>query len=361
MARSLNFLALVRLPFARVAAATILLVAGAGPAWAANASDLAVNMTATPSDSVSVSRQNLTAYIAYRVTLQNTGGNTINQVMLTGTAASDGTTAASFKSVVVNAGIAPTCGPTGALAISCSVGQMKANDSSDFFLLFQTPTDGSALTFTLSTTFSEGNSPNTPPASITEPTIVAIVTLVTQTSPDINAHVKTVLPPAGGTFFTGPNGVVSSTNPFASIVGLPSVANLVTNNSIDLAQVPSFTCSGSYVCYGLSSTINVDDAKTGNKVFYDQVAPGQVITIVLRQDISSLSTKKPIPKVGDVEIFYNPNPLFPGDVGTLVPACATGLPAEDQPCVSGRFDYTKGNKGYYEYWIQAVDNGQLSW
>lgn len=363
MGRNLNLSGLVRLPFVRVAAAAILLSAGAVPAWAANASDLAVGMTATPNDSVSVSRQNLTAYIAYRVKLQNTGGNTINQVAMTGTAAvSGGTTAASFNSVVVNAGIAPTCGATGAAAISCTVGQMKAGVSSDFFLLFQTPTDGSTLTFTLNTTFSEGNSPNTPPANITEPTIAIPVSLVTETNPEINTHVKTVLPPAGGTFFTGPNGVVSSTNPFASIVGLPSVTNLVTNNRIDLASVPSFACSGSYFCYGLSSSINVKDAKTGNKVFYDVVAPGKLITIVLRQDVSSLSTKRPIPKVGNVQIFYNPNPpSFPGDVGSLVPACGPGLPAENQPCVSARIDNLKGNTGYYEYQIRAVDNGQFNW
>jgi hypothetical protein len=332
------------------------------PAWAANASDLSVSMTATPNDSVSVSRQNLTTYIVYRVTLQNTGGNTINQVSLTGTAASDGTTAASFNSVVLNAGIAPTCGPAGAAAISCSVGQMKAGTSSDFFLLYQTPSDGSTLTFTLNTTFSEGNSPNAPPANITEPKIVATVALVTETSADIDTHVKTVIPPAGGTFFTGPNGVVSSGNPFASAVTLPGVSNLVTNNRIDLASVPSFACTPTYFCYGLSSDINVDNAKDGSKVFYDQIAPGQIITIILRQDASSLSLKHPIPKVGDVQIFYNPNPpQFPGDVGTLVPACKAGLPAENQPCVSARIDNLKGNKGYYEYQLQAVDNGHLSW
>jgi hypothetical protein len=360
MGCSLDFPALVRVPFARVAAASLMLAAAA-PAWAASAADLTITLAATPDDSVSVSRSGLKAYIAYRVTLVNSSTNTINQVSLTGATSPDGTTPAAFAAVVNNSGVVATCGPTGAATISCAIGQMKSNDASDFFLLFQTPTDGSSMTFTLNTTFSEGNSPNTPPANVVGATLTDSVALTTTTNPQINAHVKTVLPPGGGTFFTGPNGVVSSTNPFASQVGLPSVTNLVTNNSIDLASVPSFVCSGSYYCYGLSSTINVDDAKTGNKVFYDQVAPGKYITIVLRQDISSLSTKKPVPKVGDVQIFYNPSPLYPGDVGTLVPPCLAGLPAEDQPCVSGRFDYVKGNKGYYEYWINAVDNGQLSW
>jgi hypothetical protein len=353
---------------AALLAAALLGLAAAGsgaPAWAANASDLAVHMTATPNDTVSVSRQNLTAYIAYRVTLANTGGNTINQVALTGTATTDGTTAAAFNSVVVNAGIAPACGPTGAAAISCSTGQMKAGTSSDFFLLFQTPTDGSNLTFTLNTTFSEGNSPNSPPANITEPTIVIVVGLVTETSPDINTHVKTVLPPAGGSFFTGPNGVVSSSNPFATLMTLPGVTNLVTTNRIDLSTVPSFACTpAGYFCYGLTSQMNVDNALDNSEVHYDSVAPGQTVTIILRQDVSSLSTKHPIPKIGDVQLFYNPvDPTTGGgyNVGSVIPACAPGLPARDQPCVSARIDNLKGNKGYYEYQIRAVNNGWANW
>lgn len=366
MGRNLNSSAFVRLAFFAVAAATTLLIVGALPAWAANASDLNVEMTATPNDTVSVSRQNLTAYIAYRVTLQNTGGNTINQVRLKGSTTTSDGSVASFSSVVVNAGIAPTCGPTGTQATSCSVGQMKAGTSSDFFLLFQTPTtttNPATLTFTLDTTFSEGNSPNSPPANITEPTITAVVALITTDDPGINSHVKTVLPPAGGTFFTGPNGVVSSTNPFATLMTLPGVTSLVTSNRIDLSSVPSFACNGTYFCFGLMSEMNVDKALDGSKVFYDVVAPGQFITIVLRQDISSLSTKKPVPKVGDVRIFYNPSPLLPGDVGNLVPACSsdTTLPKENAPCVANRINNVKGNKGYYEYWIQAVDNGRLSW
>jgi hypothetical protein len=330
------------------------------PAWAANASDLKVTLDGRPLDSVSLSRQNLPTYIAYRVTLANTGGNTINQVRLTGTTVADGSTAAAFNSVVVNAGITPTCGPAGAAVVTCTVGQMKAGNSSDFFLLFQTPTDGVHLNFELDTTFSEGNSPNSPPANITESPLTFNV-LLTQPDGNVNTHVNTVILPAGGTFFTGPNGVVSSTNPFSSIVTLPAVTNLVTNNTIDLASVPSFQCGNSisYFCFGLSSSINVDNAKDDSKVFYPA---GQIITIILRQDASSLSTKHPIPKVGDVQIFYNPNdPQFPGDVGALVPACTGNLPQPNQPCVSGRTDNLKGNKGYYEYQIRAVDNGHLSW
>lgn len=353
-------------------AAAVVLTVGAAclstPTWAASATDLTITLTATPADAVSVSRKSLSAYMAYRVTLTNSGTNTINQVRLTGATTADGTTPASYNSVVTNdpAFIAPVCAATpgvGPSSVSCTLGQMKSGAQSDFFLIFQTPTDGLSLHFILSTTFSEGGSPTSPPANVIGRTLSDDVTLTTETNSDVNAHVKTVLPPGGGNFFTGPEGAVSSANPFSTIVTLPGVANLVTINAIDLSLNGTFPCGQTigYSCFGLQSSINVDNAKDNSKVFYDQVAPGNIITIVLRQDVSTLGAK-PYPKVGDVQIFYNPNtPVIPADVGSLVPACATGLPAANQPCVSQRFDKTKGNKGFYEYWIQAVDNGNFSW
>jgi hypothetical protein len=348
----------------RLLAAAVLGTAGVWcsvPAWAANASDLNISMTAIPTDAVSVSRQNLNTYVAYHVTLGNTGGNTINQVTMTGAAATDGATQAAFNSVVSIGGIVPTCGPTGATTITCTVGQMKAGAGSEFFLLFQTPTDGQNMTFTLQTTFSEGNSPNSPPANIVGATQFDTVGLITQTNPQINAHVQTVLPPVDGSFFTGPNGAVSSDNPFSTTVSLKKVNGLVTTDSIDLASATSYLCDAnvpSYYCYGLTSTINVDNAKDDSKVYYGS---GQAIAIVLRQDISSLNNKKPVPKIGDVRLYYNSDPDNIPGIGSLVPACGAGLPAVNQPCVSGRTSFVKGQKGYYQYEIQALDNGKFSW
>src|SRR4051812_36665697 len=69
---------------ARVAlAATILaggLMAVSSSAMAAAASKLRATVEAVP-DTVSVSRDGLTTYAAYKVTVANTGGNTTNQVV----------------------------------------------------------------------------------------------------------------------------------------------------------------------------------------------------------------------------------------------------------------------------------------
>jgi hypothetical protein len=335
------------------------------PAWAANAADLTIVLASTPTDSVSVSRANLATYVAYRVTLANSGGNTINQVRLTGATTANGTTSASYFGVVGSGAgfIDPTCAPTtgvGPSSVTCSIGQMKSGDQSDFFLIFQVPSDGSNLHLALDTTFSEGSSPTAPPANVVGASLASDLVLTTTTTPDINSSVKTALPPNGGTFFTGSNGAVNGQNPFASVVTLPGVTNLVTNNRIDLTTVPSFACNGSYFCFGLQSSISVNNARDGSKVFYDPTV-GQSITIVLRQDISTLSLVRPKPKIGAVEIFYNPNPAFPGDVGTLVPACAPGLPSANHPCISARIDNTSGNHGYYEFSIRAADNGVFSW
>ena len=64
-----------------------------------------------------VSRLNLAAYVAYRVTLANTGGNTINQVTLTGTASPNGTTPASFSAYLAMSGrLSRLIAPLAALA-----------------------------------------------------------------------------------------------------------------------------------------------------------------------------------------------------------------------------------------------------
>jgi hypothetical protein len=335
------------------------------PAWAANASDLTVTLAATPDIQVSVSRQNLNAYIAYRVTLGNSGGNTINQVSLTGTTTPNGTTAASFYGIVSNGGIVPSCGPIGAVAVTCTVGQMKAGTGSDFFLLFQTPTDGSAMHFHMDSTFSEGNSPNTPPVTLNGRSLDDDVVLTTTDDPTIDTSVIMVLPPVGGPFFTGPNGAVSSSNPFSTSVTLKD-QSLVTRNSINETTAGGGTlqCDGAYFCYGLYSRISVTDAKDSTNTTKVVYPSGKPISIILRQDISSLSAKKPVPKIGDVHIYYNPNPppdTDPPVIGNLVPPCSAGLPAQDQPCVSGRTSFVKGQKGYYQYEIQALDNGKFSW
>jgi hypothetical protein len=336
-------------------------------AWAANASDLFVQLKdSQPDPEVSVSRSGLASNIVYRIFINNTGGNTVNQVVFTGN--SD----VGAYSAFVNIGAAnPNCAAASSPvdpsvhSVTCQVGQLKAGDSREFFLLFQTPTTGTSITFTGTTTFSEGNSPNTPPANFTDTIGPKTTALITSTADQINKNVKTVLPPTGGSFFTGPNGAVSSTNQWSTLVALPTTTGAVTNNQILLpsAAPVSFACSGDfagYFCYGLQSNIAVIKAIDNLGLFLND-NDSSFIEIKLRQDASSLAVIKPIPKIGDVKIFYNSDPTTIMGVGALVPPCTASPPTALHPCVFQRNDNLKGNKGYYEYVIHAKDNGQYNW
>jgi hypothetical protein len=265
----------------------------------------------------------------------------------------------------------PTTTPTN--VVTCNIGQLKSNESREFFLIFKAPTAGTNVAFSGLVDFSEGASSGSPPASFTKKVENSMA--LTETI-DISKHVNTVLLPKGGAFFTGNNGAVSSTNAFSTFVTLPSLTSdaptLVTDNRIDQSAVPSYSCSPGYFCYGLSSKIEINYARDGSKVYYNNIASGKVVTIILRQDVSSLNVIKPRRSVQDVKIFYTTNDdVIPGN---LVPSCADPLPIppptgvsarpyKDNPCVvvGGRRDFVKGQKGYYEYEIQAVDNGRFGW
>jgi hypothetical protein len=331
-------------------------------AWGASASDLFVTLDVKPSDTVSVSRSGLNTYVAYRATLKNRGGNTINQVVFTGTTTVAGASDIAAYDGILNLGsVTPKCSAASATSVVCQIGQLKSNESRDFFLFFKTSQSGTSVHFDGVTNFSEGGSSGAPPANFTA--LVTGDTGLTETL-DVKDHVNTVLKPDGGDFFTGVNGKVDSTNPFATKVTVPAVANLVTDNAITESIAGSTTpCAqnidASYFCYGLQSTISINSATDGTKVNFG--AP--LVTIFLRQDISSLTAKKPTPSLYSIRIFYTPTyPTTPPTEGTQIEllACSAGNPATlDHPCIANRTDNTKGSKGYYEYEIHAQDNGKF--
>ena len=357
-----------------------------GPAWAANATDLTIAYSIIPQAEVSVSRTNQTTHIAVHVSMQNTSTNTINQVLVKSSSsvsvdAPAVSVPASYDSVVSIGGVNPTCSAStsGSLtSVTCTVGQLKGGDTSNFFVIYKsplfptlpTPQQHPSVTIDVSATFSEGNSPNSPTANFPKDPVTATLALITTDTSGIDAGIKTVLAD-NGTFFTGltPN-VVGPTNQFSTSVNVPTTKGLatpsgkqtVTNNSIaEEFAGTSYACSAqypTYFCYGLSSTIQVLDAATNQKLFLTGSLAGPHITILLTQDASSLSAKKPIPPIGDVKIFYTPDPDTPPV--QIVPDCGGAGPAKDAPCIAGRLDALKGNKGYYQWTIFALDNGRFS-
>jgi hypothetical protein len=333
-------------------------------AWAANASDLTVTLTVKPSDtsgsSVSISRSGLPTYVAYKMLMLNSSTNTVNQVVLTATTTVlDGSTPTSNVAkyvTVVNLGASspncPSAPPTPTNSVVCQIGQLKSGESREFFLIFQTPLTGTSIHFNGSTNFSEGNSSNSPPANFTK-TVTGDTTLTTTATQDVNSNVKTILPPVGGGFFTGANGKVDSTNAFSTSVSIQPSAYVTDNAIVEETGGGTYACATAYFCYGLFSSISVDDAKDDAKIYFTS----PLITIILRQDVSSLSTKKPIPSIDSVKIFYSPTGELVDQA--LVPSCSVTPAYKDHPCVAARNDFLKGSKGYYEYVIQAFDNGKF--
>jgi hypothetical protein len=296
------------------------------------------------------------------VTLTNGGGNTINQVVFTATTTVQGGSEIAPYAVFVNLGAAspncalPTATPTN--TVTCSIGQLSAGATREFYLIFRAPTSGDVMKFNGHTGFSEGNSSGAPPASFTSD-VDNTMALTTASDEQIKKSVNTVLPPNGGNFFTGANGLVGAANLFSTSVNVPTTP-VVTDNRINQSNLPSYACSTAhpgYFCYGLTSDIEILNARDGAKVYLDVVAPGTVATILLRQSAESLGVKKPIPSINDVKIFYSPN----GIVGPEVLPCTAAGPAPNVPCVNDRRNFLKGKKGYYEFEILARDNGRFSW
>ncbi len=342
-------------------------------AWAANASQLLTTLDVSPKDdpnppapqtySVSVSKTGGSSNVSYHVTVANTGNNTVNQVVFKATATVTGAASGiAGYSAFVNLGLAdPNCTQPASPAVNtvtCAIGQLHSGASRDFFLIFRAPEAGATIEFAGVTDFSNGNSPNAPPANVTRLVSNSMALLAAGGN-----AVKTVLAPIGGNFFTGtdPGGVPNSKNKSSTFVTVPSTTGTnqtVTNNGIQqdpALNTPnnptgmSFTCNNTtgnagYYCYGLSSKIDIRDAKNGNKVFFNIVAPGQVVKIILRQDASSITVKLPWPDIGDVRIFYNPNGVVDG-LGAVVPPCTLvnnvpQPPQPDSPCVAYRRDNT---------------------
>jgi len=382
----------------------VLLAASAwlsGSVWAANANDLAITYLITPDEQVSASRAaspgvaaSQPTYISVHVAMKNNSTNTINQVRVTSSSLVTAGARATYDSVVSVGAISPTCTSSTPSAsetqVSCSVGQMKGGGTSDFFVIYKSPefpnlppADPIKVTISVQSTFSEGGSPSSPPADFPRETVTKDLTLVTTNSDEIKKSIKTVLP-GKGTFFTGAEkDAVNSDNQFSTSVEVPSTETTVaakktvTNNSILETFLGSTTVCAtalypSYFCYGLISEIEVLDAATDTKLYLTGDLAGPQIKILLTQDISSLSAKKPLPKIDDVKIFYTyPNPNSPAQMPEFiqieVKKCSEttppGGPWVNQPCipdVGGRINNVKGNKGNYQFKILALDNGKYT-
>ena len=233
-------------------------------AFAANA-EVTVTVTPLP-DFVSVKRGSLDFFAAQQVTLQNTTTNVINNVsFVIGTSVPGSNDLAPQAGYVETipasacAPIAPTLPSTS--AVGCYIGQLRgsadaAGSMASFVVIFKAPANpgtDSKINFNWTATFSSGNSANTPPANFQNFSGVAHTGLITTDDPSVKQTFKTSVPTLGGTFFTGINGIPTSTDPGTTKVQVPNRPS--GDGTATVEETFSNVCAGGFSCVASSITV----------------------------------------------------------------------------------------------------------
>lgn len=307
-------------------------------------------------DAVTYSTATETYVVGYKVTVSNTGNNTVNNVRFEGESSVTGSPdlVALYKGTD---GI--TCSPVlnSPTKFTCQLGTAPAGYSKTFSIFFYSPVyspsnplETRTVNFNTTTIYAEGtnDNPNNPPANDTRVTSLGTVTLGTA-SP---AVVKSALTPDGGTFFTAP------VDQFQSKVIVPPQQK---SSSVRLEETispdPANNCSplkNFNTCY--RSEIEVP-----NVVF--AADSGQYLTFTLRVGSSNIRKGS---KIGKVVISYTPDPLNPSLVISPLQFCTKDgnnnpLPNSNyEPCIAQANDFTrKGSFGFfgYEWIILNLKNG----
>jgi hypothetical protein len=260
-------------------------------------------------------------YVGYEVQISNSGGNTINNIVFTATAAvTDSAEKATFSSAdgitcatTVNPSTAPNPGVNDGTSIQCPIGQLKANASyPTFAIFFKAPvkvTNGIAdgdnsdeVTISGVTYFAEGTGgvPNSIPDNSTDnwPDSPIAVTLGTCNP----TNIKSALPKTGGSFFTSSGACAA--DPFSVGVNAPSPPTYTTVELLESDITSELACSSNdnfYTCFKAQVTIP--------QVVYSANS-GKYLTVTLRILASDI---KPGTKIGSVLIQYvdDTNPLNP--------------------------------------------------
>lgn len=340
-------------------------LAGAGSSSFAGNATLEIVVVPVPNE-VSLTRpsadqsQASTAYAAYRIDVTNKTGNTLNAVVFSSLASSNGTPV-QFTEYVSQVG---TCVGSG-INLSCSIGQMKAGDSASVVAVFKAPTSGTSITFTTNATFSTQGSSSSTPALISyspAPSGTVVTTLVDAASdPMVNAEALTYVPSTGTAVCTGANCIPAGTNPGTVTLKVPKTpaGNGTASLAFGLASSTNPVCSG-YQC---------NEATVTAPGLYDN------LTIVLRRNAAFIASGAKIEKskvwyIFDngtkVEITNNYCAKNPSTGASLPPVAPTGVdPATVSPCIAGLTAYAKNYKanpalsGVFEWVIYSLHNGRF--
>lgn len=325
----------------------------------------------------------LKTYIGYRVVVNNTSGNTINNVVFEGDlVVLDQQEVAAFVPALTDGAtcqVVPPPDPNPSLygnsiKISCPIGQLKAQgaagDSRTFTVFFQAPKQDTVSAppaadyagFSGQVITAEGanagNSPNDSvdfwPLGTADACQVNPLAVQVEGEPPIATYpcvkvslgtanvlrVKSAVPKAGGTFFTGDGGITGllGGDPFTTSVAVPT-SGIISKATIDEAPGPQ---TANFFA-GYATTLDIIDAATNATADYQPA----LLQIVLRMDAANIVKGT---KITSVSIKYEGIKVLPCLVkGTLNEA---GV-----PCINdSKYYRNKGVPG----WTPDLD-GDFEW
>lgn len=320
--------------------------AGAGT-LTATVAPLSANVTYGMPDAVPP----LNTFVGYAVSIRNDGGNTINNVSITGTSTvTDTALTAPIASVQ---GTNQCSFAVGGTTVTCTIGQLKAGEAvPTFYVFLRAPARPAVITapndvvFAGRTLYAEttGGANSVPPNSIMDfSTTVALGT----TNPTL---VKSAVPRSASkqSFYTGSGGVSLGSDPFATTATIPE------NSAVTTATIneTGATVASDAECVNKFSTCFTSELTIGGTF-------SPYLTIVLRQDASTILKGT---QIGSVLIRYTNSS---GSV--LVGDCASPTtPAPGgRPCIAKRTHYknkavpgwTPDLDGDFEWILINTENG----
>ena len=307
-------------------------------------------------------------YVGYQVAISNTDGNTINHIRFTASAAvTDPAKLATYDSA--EGAACETTNPPANTAIECWIGQLPAGASyPTFAVFFKAPADSQiahgpeVVTLSGDMVYAEGPSGGNPARNSvvswsSPPPLTPVQVLLGTAS---NTDVRSGVPKAGGTFFTGDG--VSSGGGLTTRVTVPAVAGFSTAQISELPLTTS-DCTNFFTCWESNITI------VGN------VSPGFLpntyepyLTIVLRQDALNI---RPGTKIGSVLVNYIVDGILYPNIGPCA-SPTTPLGFDNQgvflPCIAGSVYYknrstpnwTPALDGDFEWTLISHKNGRFS-
>lgn len=292
----------------------------------------------------SLGAEALSTYAAYAVTLSNSSPNSIDRPRFTGTIS-----AGAYHSVIgaecpdAVAGVSTT--------ITCNLGKLgTGGGSATFYVVFTTPTSGSAMTLTWQSYNASG-----PDSTATESGTTSTALYGGDGTNSALQAAKSFLPGVGSnfSFFTGGGTSATASDPFVTRVLVPVGVAAGTTLSIVEDDNGSNSCfSDRLTCFG--STITIPN------LFY---GPDNELTIVLMRDAATI---KPGAKVQTAVVEYTK------DGASTIALRNCGLqkdstvvvPLPGVPCIDSRVEYKKSDAptpddiGDWRFIIRAKDNGR---